>query len=107
MEFCDVCENMLFLRLDKDGVDDVSNVQLKYFCETSKNSIISRTNYEDNKTSYKQYISAHIAEDKTLPRVNNIECPECKTNTEVIYVKYDTINLKFLYHCTQCKKYWR
>ncbi len=52
--------------------------------------------------------------DPRLPHVNTLPCPNeaCKTNTEgaekdVIYMKYDAENMKFLYICTVCKTKWR
>ena len=52
--------------------------------------------------------------DPTLPHVNTIKCPSdsCKSNTmqaerDVIYLKYDAINMKFLYICNVCDARWR
>ncbi len=53
-------------------------------------------------------------QDPTLPHVKNIPCPnaECLTKTgakerDVIYIKYDADNLKYLYICNVCKAQWR
>jgi aspartate carbamoyltransferase regulatory subunit len=57
--------------------------------------------------------------DPTLPRIYTVKCPNdaCKTNasdesdaktpTEVIYIRYDDANLKYLYICTTCDHVWR
>jgi aspartate carbamoyltransferase regulatory subunit len=52
--------------------------------------------------------------DPTLPRINNILCPnaECKTNTEdvpreIIYIRYDNVNMKYVYLCSECDVVWK
>jgi aspartate carbamoyltransferase regulatory subunit len=54
--------------------------------------------------------------DPTLPRIYNIRCPNtaCKTNeegektpAEVIYMRYDDENMKYLYICTTCDTTWK
>ena len=51
--------------------------------------------------------------DPTLPRLDNIPCPnkECPSNNgsdkEVIYIRYDDTNLKFIYLCVHCDKIWK
>ena len=51
--------------------------------------------------------------DPTLPRVNNILCPnpDCTTNTkndprEIIYIRYDDTNMKYIYLCSSCDTVW-
>jgi len=52
--------------------------------------------------------------DPTLPHVHNITCPnnDCESNTtdkesDIIYLKYDAVNMKFLYICNLCETKWR
>ena len=51
-------------------------------------------------------------EDPTLPRVDSIPCPnkECtrpaRAPGSVVFIKYDAVNLKFLYSCGHCKRFW-
>ena len=114
MKFCNVCDNMLYIKLNGDPVT------LQYVCKNCGNteeggetSTIIDTNYIDDQTTYKQYATEYITHDPTLPRVNNIPCPNEKCTkpreaaSEVIYVKYDVANLKFLYHCTHCTTFWK
>jgi hypothetical protein len=77
--------------------------------ETDKCVIDS--NYVDD--FHKQYLSPYIAYDPTLPRTSNIPCinktcqkPASKPQ-EVIYVKYDVTNMKFLYYCCHCGMFWK
>jgi len=52
--------------------------------------------------------------DPTLPRIYNMKCPnkECQTNTantpaEIIYIRYDDDNLKYVYMCVECDTTWK
>ena len=52
--------------------------------------------------------------DPTLPRINRIPCPnaECDTNTketprEIIYIRYDDTNIKYMYLCSTCDYVWK
>lgn len=116
MKFCPVCQNMLYMRIDGD------DAHLNMYCKhcsyneqadarNKKDIIISRMETSDGTADYKQYMTADIKHDPTLPRVNHIKCPNSScTSTdvtrEVIYLKYDPINLKYLYFCTTCETFW-
>lgn len=119
MRFCKFCDNMLY-------ADITTEKDLKFYCKNCQNEEILKKEdnsiciIDDNKLTddvkYKQYVNKYIGFDKTLPRVNNIECPwysEGKCNkpddkdNEVIYIKYDFINMKYMYHCCYCKNFWR
>ena len=63
---------------------------------------------------YKVLLNEFTRLDPTLPHVDNIHCKnaECQSNTggakpDVIYIKYDTVNMKFLYICNVCGEQWR
>ena len=61
--------------------------------------------------------------DPTLPRVSKILCPnsDCKTNhgsskasdspesgeREIIYLRYDAVNIKYVYLCSTCDTVWK
>lgn len=64
--------------------------------------------------SYKTILNDYTIKDPRLPHVKNLLCPNdsCPTNTsgaekDVIYIKYDSSNMKFIYVCTKCKTNWR
>jgi hypothetical protein len=57
------------------------------------------------------YLTTNIKYDPSLPHVNNIACPNCKGNNtekqnDVIYIKYDAENKKYLYFCCKCDHFW-
>lgn len=114
MKFCDQCHNMMYVNIDV-------NKKLVYYCKSCGNkNIYNEGNsvciIDDNKinddTKYSQYINKYLKYDPCLPRVNNIECPnvdcvkEKEQDNEVIYIKYDPINMKYLYHCCHCDHFW-
>ena len=53
--------------------------------------------------------------DPTLPRTNTIRCPNsnCETNKtenaerEIIYIRYDDTNMKYVYMCSTCDSMWK
>jgi aspartate carbamoyltransferase regulatory subunit len=66
--------------------------------------------------SFNHIINKYTKLDPTLPRVNNILCPnpECPTNKdgaerEIIYIRYDDVNMKYVYLCTNdsCNAVWK
>lgn len=91
----------------------------KQFTDTSdknnnenENSCIMKINCEDDIKNFKQYQTPFIKYDYTLPRLRNVKCPNnCKEQdglpSEVICIKYDTKNIKFLYFCTACEYFWK
>ena len=75
------------------------------------NEVINQEDYGEG--IHKQYLSQYIAYDHTLPRTDKIPCinktcqrPE-SSKEEVIYLKYDSINMKFLYYCSHCGMFWK
>lgn len=123
MKFCDVCDNMLYIRLRPSEAEGQEPAVLQYVCkncgncidghDTDTKSCVLDTNYVDDQTTYKQYATPYIVHDPTLPRVNNIPCPNDKCTKprgavdEVIFVKFNTANLRFLYYCTHCGTFWK
>lgn len=119
LEFCAICENMLYIQLIKTKGGD--NVLINYCNSCGWNKELSKDrslklleiNHSDTQKNYKMFENPWIKYDPTLPRVKNIECPNegCtkpkEEDNEVIYIKYDGVNMKFLYHCVYCSHFWR
>ena len=124
MKFCKTCENMLYIRLLKDD----SN-KLIYYCrncgstddEINKDNVcVYNSDINTNDKAYLNDINEFTKLDPTLPRTQNIKCPNqsCPSNqkssdpnvnpkNEVIYLRYDDINLNYVYICTQCDTTWK
>ncbi len=119
MHFCENCDNMYYVYINE--TDDA----IQHFCRNCgnintdinvQNSLVY--NYKKHNTDdLKLYthINKYTKFDPTLPRADNIPCPnvDCISNTDkntkpdVIYVKYDNANIKFIYICAHCDTSWR
>ena len=113
MHFCDKCQNMYYIRLDTDDTN-----KLIYYCRHcghEENNILNTNSVVYSSTSASSLNSSNIINeftklDPTLPRVSNILCPneDCETNKaadkerEIIYIRYDHVNMKYIYLCATC-----
>ena len=120
MHFCYECHNMYYLKLQSEDAD-----KLIYYCRncghedetlTSENICVSSSQIKRTEQNYTHIINEYTKYDYTLPRINTIKCPNstCLSNTdagadkrEVIYIRYDDVNMKYIYLCTQCDKMWK
>jgi DNA-directed RNA polymerase subunit M/transcription elongation factor TFIIS len=131
MHFCTVCQNMYYTKL---GGEDQN--QLIYYCRKCghKNDVlsmdpdnicVSKTHIKHKSTSFKHMVNKYTKLDPTLPRVKNIPCPNSKCSSkmlieskdddpesikkdnEIIYLRYDDSNLKYIYVCTACDTVWK
>ena len=117
INFCDVCENLMFLYSSED------EKELYYACkscgekkESKVNKCIYNNTYEID-LSETINTNQHLKEDVTLPTIKNnqnIKCPkeDCRSNTddsvdsEILYIKYDSESMKYLYVCKECQTKW-
>lgn len=83
--------------------------------EEEKGGVILAIDLQE-KTSegYKVLLNEFTKFDPTLPHVSNIVCrnDECRSRTgaakpDVIYIKYDAVNMKYLYICNVCDVRWK
>tara|TARA_B100001173_G_scaffold160292_1_gene138670 strand:- start:63 stop:464 length:402 start_codon:yes stop_codon:yes gene_type:complete len=128
MHFCPKCGNMYYLQLKKDDED-----KLIYYCRNCGNEdeslVANLNNLYVSKTdikkemNYKTSINKYTKLDPTLPRISNIDCPnpDCDCNKmqeeskgneiplaekEILYIRYDDSNMKFVYLCAICDTVW-
>jgi DNA-directed RNA polymerase subunit M/transcription elongation factor TFIIS len=117
MEFCDDCDNLLYMK-DNEG----KLVKYCKHCSFSKELDprtagafkVTQTMYSEDDLLYKQHQNKYLRFDPTLPRVQdpNIHCPsqECtgpKDAPRVLYVKYHPVHMKYFYCCEYCGYTWR
>lgn len=117
MKFCDICNNMFYVSVE--GTEN--GKRLVYYCKScghknieasSKSVCVIDDNKVNNFIKYSQYINKYIKYDPCLPRVKNIVCPNdgCtkadNQDNEVIYIKYDNVDMKYLYNCCHCDHFW-
>ena len=119
---------MYYLQLKKDDED-----KLIYYCRNCgnedeslvanlQNLYVSKTDIK-KEMNYKTSINQYTKLDPTLPRINNIDCPnmDCICNKvqeeskgeqtptvekEILYIRYDDTNMKFVYLCAHCDTVW-
>ena len=114
---CPDCDNFMFT------YTDVNTNQLYNACKVCSNvtpmdsdsKFIYKTNFDIDKSKILN-TNKYIANDITLPSIKNnknIKCvnSECKSIKEnlpcnIIYIKYDTKNIKFMYICQHCGHKW-
>ncbi len=125
MHFCPKCGNMYYLKLMNKDED-----KLIYYCRNCGNEDTSlatntRNLYVSKSTikkemNYKNVINKYTKLDPTLPRINNIDCPnkECPSNNnsggeqknnsnkDILYIRYDDKNMKYIYLCSLCDTVW-
>lgn len=120
MKFCSKCDNMYYIGIDADD-----NNKLKYYCRSCGNEDTTLTEEGvcvlDTQFKNKEHKSSHLVNkytklDPTLPRIHNVKCPSatCSTNAagktdpaEIIYMRYDDANLKYIYICATCDESWQ
>jgi DNA-directed RNA polymerase subunit M/transcription elongation factor TFIIS len=106
-KFCDSCNFWLFIR---EGQGDSSS-PMEYYCrncgnvkkiENMDNIVISSITFGKKKKTVDitKYVNAYTKYDPTLPRApKEIHCPQCNSNENIVMVRYDEINLKYLFIC--------
>lgn len=117
IKYCPTCRYYLYLSISADDGKALNRIcrNCGYSQPEATGGLITFTNLEEKVSEgYKVVVNEFTREDPTLPHVNNIkckneECPSVKgtTPSDVIYIKYDQVNLKFLYICNVCNEQWR
>ena len=120
MKFCEKCDNMYYIGISADDHN-----KLTYYCRlcgnkdetiTEEGVCVLDTQFKKGEQKFNHIINEYTKLDPTLPRIYNMKCPnvECKTNheeykkpVEVIYMRYDDDNLKYLYICVECDSTWK
>jgi hypothetical protein len=120
MKFCTKCDNMYYI-----GVDEKDNNKLTHYCRscghvdeslTEGGVCVLDTKFTQSDQKSDHLINKYTKLDPTLPRIHNVRCPsaKCKTNlpdakepAEIIYMRYDNTNLKYVYMCASCDTTWQ
>lgn len=114
--FCDDCDNVMYLYLDKEP----EIPELYLYCKACQNKKKYQGNLlynNDHNIDLSESINNNkfINYDITLPHIksDNIKCPneQCKSITDklqsdIIYMKYDNNNMKYIYTCNYCSQKW-
>jgi DNA-directed RNA polymerase subunit M/transcription elongation factor TFIIS len=121
MKFCTECDNMYYITINNENHD-----KLSYYCKmckhidnaivTNKSVCIIRNNLPNTIMHIDNYVNQYTKLDPTLPRIYNLPCPNplcistqnayLRKEREVLYMRYDDINMKYLYMCCHCDHIW-
>lgn len=117
MHFCSNCQNMYYIRINTDDPN-----KIVYYCRNCgnedklialENVCVSKTFIKKNEQTFNHIINKYTKLDPTLPRISTILCPnsDCITNKtekekEIIYIRYDDTNMKYVYLCCHCDTVW-
>ena len=122
MKFCEKCDNMYYI-----GISAEDPNKINYYCRncsfvdntvSEEGICVLNTQLKKGEQKFSHIINKYTKIDPTLPRIYNMKCPntDCITNsataatkkeTEVIYMRYDDDNLKYLYICVDCDTVWK
>jgi hypothetical protein len=125
MKFCRECDNYLNLQVKTDDVTNKN--KLTYVCRncnyTQENNHADNCIYKNNFNSkfVDEFNSQYLEEEHTLPRLNNINCPnsDCISNkaipkdskkkniNEVVYIVVNKTLMIFQYKCCNCHTIWK
>jgi len=119
MHFCNKCDNMYYIK-----ISDENDNTLKYYCRNCgfedntlsiENTCVSKTQFKKGDRKFNHFINEYTKLDPTLPHISNLTCPndECISRkdpsnnpSDIIYIRYDNTNMKFIYLCNHCNKKW-
>jgi len=119
MKFCIKCDNMYYIGINSNDAN-----KLTYYCRTcghvdesiaDEGVCVIDSQLKKGEQKFNHIINPYTKFDPTLPRIYNIRCPNemCKTNhadatkpAEIIFMRYDDANLKYIYICVECDTAW-
>ena len=121
MFFCEKCDNMYYIKIG----DETESNQLIYYCRNcghenkdlnNSNICVSKTivNGSGTAENMSHFINEYTKYDPTLPHSHTIKCPNdrCLSNekdgamSDVIYMRIDEVNMKYMYLCVYCNTNW-
>ena len=114
MKFCQVCRYYLYLNVQENECVRLCR-NCGYTEKEEKGTLVSETLVKElTSEGYKILLNEFTRQDPTLPHLTMMKCPrgDCESNVgskekDVIYIKYDAENLKYLYICNVCGEQWR
>jgi DNA-directed RNA polymerase subunit M/transcription elongation factor TFIIS len=110
---------MLYIKINEKDTNKIA-----YYCRNcaytddtamEEGVCVLKTHLKKGGQKFNHIINRYTKLDPTLPRIYKIRCPNsaCKTNVEeianpeVIYLRYDDNNMKYLYLCVTCDTTWK
>jgi len=115
VSFCNGCENMLYLYVNSE------TSKLYHACRScgntekvddTKSRHVYNNKQSDLDISEIINLNPYISHDVSLPEIKGNKNIKCKNelcdgeDTNIKYIKYDSVNMKFIYICTHCGSKW-
>ena len=110
-------------------INENTDEELQFYCRKCGNTdeilnknflCLSEYNGENDNDSIIQSVNKYTKYDPTLPHIHNIKCPNnnCVINknsdenndikkNEVVYIRYNNIDMKYVYLCCNCDHIWK
>ena len=136
MKFCTECNNMYYIKINGEDANTLVYYCRFCGHEddepTESGVVVLRTEYKKTEQQFSHMVNRYIKHDPTLPRIANVKCPNerCTSNaatsnaatsnhgtankasgdkveSNVIYLRYDDDNMKYLYICEECDTTWK
>lgn len=119
MKFCEQCDNMYYISIDPEDANKLiyycRNCQFKDTAISEEGVCVIDMQIKKTQQKFSHVINEYTKLDPTLPRIHTMKCPnlECTTNqergkqAEIIYIRYDNDNLKYVYICSDCDTTWK
>jgi hypothetical protein len=125
IRFCPVCRYYLYLQVASTKDKDASSKNMAHYrlcrnCgykeQDEKGGLLSEILVQEKAAEgYKILLNEHTRHDPRLPHLRGVlKCPDpaCESNhvgkiSDIIYMKYDAVNLLYLYICDICGFQWR
>lgn len=121
MKFCTSCDNMYYIRIIEKSND--ADTDMEYYCkkcgtvESTQDVCVLQTDFTRKSDMFRHILNPYVKDDPTLPRIYgtmkcpNVECicnkPDSGVESEIIYMRYDNENMKYLYLCVHCDFSWK
>ena len=137
MHFCEKCDNMYYIKLNKEDSNTLiyycRNCGNEKTDLTKENICVLDIDLKKSEKSYNSVVNEFSKYDPTLPHITHIQCPnpDCivnktieaqgentegvettesddkKVKNDIIYMRYDDENMKYLYVCKHCDFTWK
>jgi hypothetical protein len=116
IRFCSVCDNYLYLQVEGETQTLQRMCRNCGFKDTEdQGGLVSEMHIEQRAAEGYTLINEFTLKDKRLPHLYNTmkcinaTCPSAAPGKEsdIVYIKYDTENLRYIYMCYICQATWR
>jgi hypothetical protein len=116
IRFCSVCDNYLYLQVEGESQTLQRICRNCGFKDTEdQGGLVSEMHIEQRAAEGYTLINEFTLKDKRLPHLHNTmkcindKCPSSLPGKEsdIVYIKYDIENLRYIYMCYICQATWR